>query len=409
MAQADLIMLRDLAKRYLDVCADPNQQRLRQAWRRHNSLKPERPLIYVRAYAWEEYPNAQPAAADPFWHGYEGFFRRQLFRASLRDDSIFEPWLTVPAVLVTPPHGPWGLPCRWITGNDPRGAKAMNPPLREPEDIARLANPHHQIDQAASRERRDRVREALGDVIDVALDRAPLYRVWNGDISTQLGHLRGIEQVMIDMMDRPDWLHELLAHMRDGILRTHDEAEAAGDWRLLDHENQAMPYAEELADPTPHDTPVKRRDLWHYCASQELTLVGPAQFDEFMLQYQLPIMARFGLVAYGCCEDLTRKIDVLRQIPRLRRIAVSPMANVARCAEQIGRDYVVSYRPSPTDMVGYGWDEDRIRRILRQDLRACRDCHVDITLKDVMTVENDHARLGKWVTITRQVIDELWS
>ena len=100
---------------------------------------------------------------------------------------------------------------------------------------------------------------------------------------------------------------------------------------------------------------------------------------EFLLQYQLPILRQFGLAAYGCCEDLTRKIGMLRKIPNLRRIAVSPFADVARCAEQIGRDYVLSYRPSPSDMVGYGFNPERVRAILRRDLTACRDCCVDIT------------------------------
>ena len=39
-------------------------------------------------------------------------------------------------------------------------------------------------------------------------------------------------------------------------------------------------------------------------------------------------------------------------------------------------------------MVGYGFDRDRIRSILRRDLKACRDSHVDITLKDVETVQS---------------------
>jgi hypothetical protein len=130
--------------------------------------------------------------------------------------------------------------------------------------------------------------------------------------------------------------------------------------------------------------------------------------EEFLLRYQLPILEKFGLVAYGCCEDLTNKIDILRRIPNLRRIAVSPFADVAKCAEQIDRDYVISYRPSPTDMVGYGFDEDRIRSILRRDLTACRDCHVDITLKDVETVQGDPTRIHKWVDLTHQVIDEVW-
>jgi hypothetical protein len=143
--------------------------------------------------------------------------------------------------------------------------------------------------------------------------------------------------------------------------------------------------------------------LWVFVASQETTAVGPRQFDEFMLQYQLPIMAPFGLVAYGCCEDLTRKIDVLRQIPNLRRIAVSPMANVAKCAQQIGLDYVLSYRPSPTDMVGYGFKPAKVREMLKRDLEACGDCHVDITLKDVETVQHDPDRIRQWVDIAREV------
>ena len=99
---------------------------------------------------------------------------------------------------------------------------------------------------------------------------------------------------------------------------------------------------------------------------------------------------------------------MLRKIPNLRRIAVSPFADVARCAEQIGRDYVLSYRPSPSDMVGYGFNPERVRAILRRDLTACRDCCVDITLKDVETVNGDPDRVRRWVAVARGVIDEVF-
>ena len=169
-----------------------------------------------------------------------------------------------------------------------------------------------------------------------------------------------------------------------------------------------MPYAEELADPAANVNGVTRSQLWGYMAAQEFTVVSAAMHDEFLLQYQLPILKAFGLVSYGCCEDLTRKIDMLRQIPNLRRIAVTPSANVARCAEQIGPDYVFSYRPNPVDMVCYGFDSERIGSILRQDLRACKHCHVDITLKDVETVQGDPERVRNWVALTRQIIDEVY-
>lgn len=309
---------------------------------------------------------------------------------------------------MTPSEGVWGLPTRWISGDDPRGSKRMDPPIVRPQDAARMIRPHHVIDEDETQRRVAALHDAVGDLITIHVDRAPVYRAWHGDISTQLAQLRGLDRIMVDMLERPEWLHGVLAFMRDGILQTHQEAEDAGDWTLGAHENQAMPYAEELGDPAANGPAVTRDRLWYFCASQETTLVGPEMFDEFMFEYQRPIMEKFGLVAYGCCEDLTRKIGVVRQLPNLRRIAVSPMASVPACAEQIGTDYVFSYRPSPSDMVGYDFEPDRIRRIVRRDLAACRECHVDITLKDVETVQGDPDRVRRWVDITRRVIDEIW-
>lgn len=403
MNPSDRTILRDLAKQYRDLCAAPVQNERRQLWRQHNSLVMTRPLIYVRAFAWSEMPQSACACSDAFFRPYEDFLRHQLFWNSLGDDSIFEPWVTVPAALTC--YG-WGVDSRRTHSDEPGGTFKVDYPLRELADIEKLRPPWHGIDEARTAENAGKLADAIGDILPVNVDRAPAYRMWTGDLSTDLGYLRGIENFMVDMLDNPEWLHRLLAFMRDGILRTHEQAEAAGDWGLGAHQNQAMPYAGELRDPAANVNGVRRKDLWGYMAAQELTAVSPEMHDEFMLQYQLPILKEFGLVAYGCCEDLTRKIDMLRQIPNLRRIAVSPFANVAKCAEQIGRDYVISYRPSPADMVSYGFDAARIRSILKRDLAACRGCHVDITLKDVETVGRDPHRVKEWVRVAREVSSE---
>jgi hypothetical protein len=398
-------MLRDLAQRYLDICHKPRQQERRTAWRRHNSLKGDRPLIYVRAFAWREMPESRLQCQDPFFHPYENFLRNHLFWDTMDDDSIFEPWLTVQATRVCTG---WGLESPRHYSEEERGSWKADYPIKKLEDIEKLRAPWHEIDEAKTSAAVSRLHDAIGDIITIAVDRGPAYRMWSGDISTDLGYLRGIEHFMVDMLDNPQWLHRLVGFMSAGVLRTHEQAEAAGDWSLLAHQNQAMPYAEELPDPAPDGNGVRRSQLWGYMAAQEFTGVSPAMHDEFLLRYQLPILKNFGLAAYGCCEDLTNKITMLRQIPNLRRIAVSPFADVARCAGQIGRDYVLSYRPSPADMVGYGFDQKRITSILRRDLAACRACHVDITLKDVETVQNDPTRVRRWVRLTRRIIDEIW-
>jgi hypothetical protein len=335
----------------------------------------------------------------------ENFLRYQLFWDTMADDSIFEPWVTVGARYRC---SGWGFERHRHFSDEPGGSFKVDYPLKVEADLERMRMPWHEIDEEATARAVGLVADAIGDLITINIDRAPAYRMWSGDISTDLGYLRGIENFMVDMYDRPAWLHRLSAFLRDGVLRTHQQAEAAGDWGMGAHQNQAMFYAEELADPAPNVNGVQRKQLWGYMAAQEFTLVSPAMHDEFLLQYQLPILSAFGLSAYGCCEDLTRKIKMLRQIPNLRRIAVSPFADAARCAEQIGTDYVLSYRPSPADMVGYGFDRERIWRILRRDLNACKACHTDITLKDVETVQNDPTRVREWVRMTRQVIDEVY-
>ena len=86
-------------------------------------------------------------------------------------------------------------------------------------------------------------------------------------------------------------------------------------------------------------------------------MISPQMFEEFMLQYQRPIMTKFGLVSYACCEDVTTKIDALRTIPNLRRIGIPPICDVGRCAEQIQHDYVFAWKPNPA-MVCCGFDAD---------------------------------------------------
>lgn len=407
--QQDVGVIRDLVKQYLDVAEQSVQNERRELWRRHNSLKPTRPPVLVMIGFWnawvrEYIPESSLCCSEPFFRQYERMLRLKLFHATLDDDTIFEPWIGGEAVHVLPQAGCWGVEQARVSPGMDGGAFAMDPPLKELSDIHKLLKPRHQIDEKQTAASIARLRDAVGDLIEIDAGRGHAYGHFSGDISTDLIQLRGMEQVMIDMYENPEWLHGLLAFMRDGILAVQDQAEAAGDFSLSCHDNQAMPYSEELEDPRPNSGPRRRKQLWVFMAAQEFTLISPQFHEEFLLRYQLPIIAKYGLSAYGCCENLTNKIDMLRQIPNLRRIAVTLTADIKRCAEQIGGDYVVSWRPNPTDMVCASFDESRIRRIIRAGLAACRSngCIVDITLKDIETVQGEPARLARWVRIARE-------
>ena len=397
--------LRSLAKKFYEISQQDIQNKRRDLWRKKNSLKLKRPLIYIRATAWNELEESKCKIEDPFFRFYEDFFKKMIYQDSLNDDFIIEPWITLEATLKCTG---WGVEGEIYRPEEEGGAWKENYPLKDPEDIEKLVVPHHEIDEAATAANLTKLQDALGDIVEINLDRGAFFRHWASELSYYLGYLRGIENIMMDMMDRPEWLHRLSEFLSDGILKTHQEAEDAGDWGLANSYNQAMPYSEELQPPAANAPGCKRKDLWLFAAAQEFTAVSPAMHEEFLLQYQLPIMKEFGLISYGCCEDLTNKIDMIRQIPNLRRIAVSPFANVAKCAEQIKEDYVISYRPSPADMVSYGFDKERIRKILFNDISLCKDSYMDITLKDVETVQKDSSRIRNWVAVTREIIDEVW-
>ncbi len=410
---SDRAVIRELASRYAEIAAAPEQDARRTLWRQVNSLEASRPAVQVGYGMWnvwcrEVFGDATLSCGDPFCRGIERALRMQLFHAEIGDDAVFNPWFTIGATQARGWSNLWGIEMQHEKSRDEGGAWRFDAVIREPEDIRKLSAPPHEIDEAATARDVERANELMGDILPIDVSRNPVCAGFTADISTHLAQLRGLEQLMLDMYERPEWLHGLLAFMRDGILANQEQAEAAGDWSLTGSCNQATPYCKELEAPKPNAAPRQRRELWAFCAAQEFTGISPAMHEEFLLRYQRPIMEAFGLSAYGCCEDLTRKIEMLRKVKNLRRIAVTPRANLASSVEQIGRDYVISWRPNPTSMVCCGFDQEKISRQLGEGLRVARGCHLDITLKDVETVEGEPQRLKRWVQLVREQIDRVW-
>jgi hypothetical protein len=405
--------IREFARRYAELAHSPAQEEKRLLWKRLNSFRYNKPLIYVRAIPYHEFFDYSVIKSkDPLLQRIETELATAvLFRQTLADDFIFEPWVKVRARFTAEEYHRWGVPCGLGERPIPHGAAAFDPPLREEGDIEKVRPSKSEIDERATAERLEKVQNAIGDILDVVPDRQGFFSgMWNRDLSTDLAKLRGLEQIMWDVYDRPEWLHRLLGLMRDTVLEDIDATEGADNFRFYNSENQCMPYCEELSLPDSSLEGRKTGELWAFMASQEFTGVGPDLYEEFMLNYQKPIMERFGLIAYGCCEDMTAKIPLLRKIKNIRRLAITPFSDVRKCAEQIGGDFVASYRPKPTDMVAQGLDEDLVRRIVRRDFEILREnhCVFDITLKDVETIAGKPGNMIRWVRIVRELSDQVF-
>ena len=119
--------------------------------------------------------------------------------------------------------------------------------------------------------------------------------------------------------------------------------------------------------------------------------------EEFDIAYMKKIMEPFGLVYYGCCEPLDKKIDILEQIPHLRKISITPWADIDNAAEVIGNRYVIANKPNPASVSGH-LDEDALRKEISCILSACKrnGCSFDMVLKDISSVGYDVQNLIRW-------------
>ena len=408
----DKKILRDLAAQYSELAhADSNRER-RELWRANNDLKKPRPPVLCSWFAgsnvYQFFMDNQLACIDPENRQHERWLRGMLFHGQVEDDHVFEPWITLRAAVEhIQKEGEllWGFPWekRRIIGSQAWVPKHY---LRDTKDLRKLTAARHRIDEKETNRRVGKLQECVGDILDINVDRSSCYGPYDGyDLSTALGYLHGIQEFMQDIYENPGLIHELVSFMRDAVLRNFAECEEAGDFNLCNHWTWGHTYNSDLPDPKANVFQVKTKQLWKLFHGQEFTLVSPEHHWEFLLQYQLPIIEKIGLITYGCCENLENKIQMLKRIPNLRIIAVNHWADTRRCADQINGDYVLSLRPNPAS-VCVGFDPDEIRNNLRRELSHCRECSVEIVLKDISTVQGDPQRLIQWARLARETAEE---
>jgi hypothetical protein len=295
----------------------------------------------------------------------------------------------------------WGLPIGYTHSGVAGGSWHYDPPLREESDLEKLVPPVYLYDEAATREELDRTRDLLGDLLPVQLYTSnPTPGAWLHGYATQL---RGVQELLFDMMDRPQWVHRLMGILRDGTLGILDQYEQAGVLTLND---MGIISCDDLPQPDFDGVHVRQRDLWGRGESQEFQGVGPAQYEEFLLNYQQPVLARSGLTSYGCCENLTKKIPQVLSIPNLRKFVCSPWTELDKLVEATGDRYCIEWRQKATDVV-YTPGMEPIREHIRRGMEIARGVPMHLTLQELETVAGRPERLREWSAAAKEIGAEL--
>ncbi|HGE71012.1 TPA: hypothetical protein ENX78_09265 [Candidatus Poribacteria bacterium] len=396
--QKDRETVLELARKVVELAKSDEYEARRKRWRDVNGLrKPDRFPVYCRPVgAWAELlPANMLTCKDPFCRNIEYNLRMRLIKHEIGDDDPLEPYWTVGVAFDQHTPHTWGVPINYVSPNTPGGAYRYDPPLKTEADFDKLKLPEYTYNEEKTKKSLAQMQEFFGDVMEVRLSCGiPLHP----GLANYASSLRGLDQLMYDMSDRPDLVHRLMKHLQEGILKAMKEYEDSG---MLTLNNTGAMYC---SDPPRNDAKIgniKLKDLWGQTESQEFQEVSPKMWEEFLLSYQIPILSKFWLVSYGCCENLTRKINGVLKIPNLRIFVSSAWTDLAKVAEAVGDRYTIMWRQKATDVV-FG-DLDSIRKHLDEGMKIVKGCYVQIVLRELQTLNGNNQRLKEWADIAKEI------
>jgi hypothetical protein len=408
LSAIDKNIIHNLAAEIAEIAALPVQEQKRAMWRKLNGLKPERPMVLIDQVCWNEM-NVEDELTlrceDPECRGYELFLRQTLYQwKHFPVDMVVEPFIRIPMAIENTGIGVGVLEDVCVT--DPTNSvvgHAFKNQFVTDEDLDKIKMVVVSHDKAETARRLEVAHELFdGDLeifeqgLDVNLS------VWD-----PISSFMGVQEALYTIIDRPEYMAELARRIVKSYMTMLDQAEEQG---VLCHSQSLIhctgAYTDDL--PAPGFDPAKPRtkDIWGMGLAQMLATVSPAMFEEYEVNICMPLFERFGLVYYGCCDPLDKKMTQVRKIPNVRKVSMSPWVDELRGASEIRGDYVYSRKPNPALLAWESFDEEEVRKHLQASVDACAryGCPLELILKDISTVRYQPQRLWRWADIAMEVV-----
>lgn len=408
ITQAEKAILRELARQYAGLAAEPVNAERKARCKRINDCIADRPPVWIDEIPWREMDiegQLRMQCEDPAARAMEWFFREKLFCwRYFQADMVLTPYYPMRKAVITSGYGVAIEEDRIaMHADDAIVSHHYHDMLETPEQVEKLHPQTISIDEAATARTADMAQDVLGEILPA--------RFVGGHVSSSpwdaISMLRGVEPILMDMIERPEHLHHIMQKFVAIDLSRMEQLERLG---LLDAEPLSLhctpPYVSDLPAPEQEGSAARLKDVWIRGTAQMFSTVSPAMHWEFELEYMKPLFERCGLTYYGCCEPLDGRIDMLKRIANMRKIGVSPWSNVRRCAEEMGPDYVMARKPNPA-FLAQPINEQALRDETRESILAAKDngCALEFVLKDISTVGEKPERLIEWNRIVQSEID----
>ena len=406
----DRKILRELAWSINEIISSPGQVEKRKKWEQHNDLIETHPLIFCDPeLAWYEIlPAKSLQCRGNLARILEFRLRKEIYWVNkIKDDHVVPPQFVIHQIFSGSSRG---LETEFI-GVNSGGSYSWKPPLSSYKDVKKLRLKKIVVDKKKTDLLFELARDIFEEILEVRLGSS--YYASYG-MTSDLVFLRGFEQVLIDMYDNPEGIHSLMKFLRDEILANMDFLEN-NNLLSLNSEGDYVGtggygYTNELPLSGFDYNNVTTMDMWGFSENQETNDISPEFYKEYIFPYQKSILERFGLNIYGCCEPLDRKWEIIKSLPRLRRVTVSPWSDEEFMAKRLGRDYVYCKKVNPAYVSQTNIDEESARREIRRTLRAAKrhNCPVEVMLRNILTLSCNSDNVITWTKIAKEEVERIY-
>ena len=420
-----------LVERVVEAAADSKYAQRKNMYTRHNRLeKVGKAPVSVhlhRGYrpVWQELiPPDTLVSKDPFERDIELQLRQKLYKHdNIPDDEVMLPTIWVAparprvssvgahvaatdksATLNERTYGAlsrgetrlWGLPFLVRRPEAVGGAYKVEPVVKAEADMASLHWPKYEVDEEATRVLVEQATSLVDGKLPVKIAGDEL----GASPSETMVSLMGIEAVLYGVIDNPQFIHHMMNFITEGYIAYHKSREAAGavdaeeTWGFRTHYETLPP------DTSPH----KLASCWWYISAQSLSGFSPRMFAEFLQPYHARLAAAFSdhRVYYHGCEDLSKKIPIIRQLPNLRRFHVSAWTDLETAVRDLGRDFVLETHIAYGEALYVQQTRQKMCEAVDRIMRIAGDCIIDVNLADIETVQGDPSVLTRWALAAQE-------
>ena len=402
MTERDKSIVRELAKKYMELATSEKQLKMNKRMKATNDLKLVRPPLLIDEIPWYQMNIDNELTClceDAGARGVEYALRIALYRRKhFKADTLFEPFWRVEMA-----YDSTGIGLQ-IEENTRKTDDINNIISHEYIDVLENEEDLEKLKIPQFTRRKDKDEKSMAFYTDLLGDSMPVKLCGRGYIYSApwdiIARFRGMENILYDLYDRPEHLHAIRKRFLDIITAEID---------FVEKELHVDPNFPNL-----HCTPAYVSGLaedglkatWYRTMAQGFSDISPEMHYEFDIKYSIELSKRFAYTYYGCCEPLDKKLEVVSKIENLRKIGVTPWAKEDAMAEWINGRYVYSKKPNPAN-VAMITDTEAVKKEAEKSVKLAikYGCPMDITLKDISTVSHRPENIIKWSETVSSVLD----